>query len=295
MAIVSMTGYAEAQGSRDGARWRWEAKSVNGRGLDIRLRTPPGFDAIEPVARTLVGERFKRGSIQMQLTFEAGEASRGLKIDAAALAAAVRIAREVAAETGLAPARVDGLLALKGVIVQDEVLPIEAPARALRDAAIVETLATALDALSRARVSEGGRLHTVLAAQVDDIARLTREAATLDAAQPQILRDRLAAQVQEMLSGSGLSEERLVQEAALLAVKADIREELDRLQAHVHEARALMASGEAVGRKLDFLSQEFNREANTLCSKSSDIALTRIGLALKATIDQFREQAQNVE
>ncbi|HLJ53095.1 MAG TPA: YicC/YloC family endoribonuclease [Rhizomicrobium sp.] len=295
MAIVSMTGYAEAQGSRDGARWRWEAKSVNGRGLDIRLRTPPGFDAIEPVARTLVGERFKRGSIQMQLTFEAGEASRGLKIDAAALAAAVRIAREVAAETGLAPARVDGLLALKGVIVQDEVLPIEAPARALRDAAIVETLATALDALSRARVSEGGRLHTVLAAQVDDIARLTREAATLDAAQPQILRDRLAAQVQEMLSGSGLSEERLAQEAALLAVKADIREELDRLQAHVHEARALMASGEAVGRKLDFLSQEFNREANTLCSKSSDIALTRIGLALKATIDQFREQAQNVE
>jgi len=119
MTIVSMTGYAEAQGSRDGARWRWEAKSVNGRGLDVRLRAPPGFEAIDPVARTLVGERFRRGSIQMQLTFEPGDASRGLKIDAAALAAAVRIAREVASETGLAPARVDGLLALKGVIVQD--------------------------------------------------------------------------------------------------------------------------------------------------------------------------------
>jgi uncharacterized protein (TIGR00255 family) len=295
MTIVSMTGYAEAQGSRDGARWRWEAKSVNGRGLDVRLRTPPGFDAIEPVARTLVGERFKRGSLQMQLTFEAGDASRGLRVDAAALAAAVRIAREVAAETGLAPARVDGLLALKGVIVQDEALPIEDYARAVRDAAIVETLATALDALSRARASEGGKLRAVLAAHVDEIARLTGEARALDAVQPRVLRDRLAAQVQEMLSASGISEDRLTQEAALLAVKADIREELDRLQAHVHEARALMASGEAVGRKLDFLSQEFNREANTLCSKSSDIALTRIGLALKATIDQFREQAQNVE
>jgi uncharacterized protein (TIGR00255 family) len=295
MTIVSMTGYAEAQGSRDGARWRWEAKSVNGRGLDVRLRTPPGFEAIDPVARTLVGERFRRGSIQMQLTFEPGDASRGLKIDAAALAAAVRIAREVASETGLAPARVDGLLALKGVIVQDEALPIEAPARAMRDAAIVETLATALDALMRARASEGSKLRAVLAAHVDEVARLTGEARALDAAQPRVLRDRLLAQVQDMLSGSGLSEDRLTQEAALLAVKADIREELDRLQAHVHEARALMASGEAVGRKLDFLSQEFNREANTLCSKSSDIALTRIGLALKATIDQFREQAQNVE
>jgi uncharacterized protein (TIGR00255 family) len=295
MTIVSMTGYAEAQGSREGARWRWETKSVNGRGLDVRLRTPPGYDSIEPVARTLAGERFRRGSIQMQLAFEAGDASRGLKIDAAALAAAVRIAREVAAETGLAPARVDGLLALKGVIVQDEAMPIEAPARALRDAAIIETLAVALDALSRARASEGGRLRAVLTSHVDEIARLTSEARALDAVQPRVLRDRLTAQVQEMLAGSGISEDRLVQEAALLAVKADIREELDRLQAHVHEARVLMSSPEAVGRKLDFLSQEFNREANTLCSKSADIALTRIGLALKATIDQFREQAQNVE
>jgi uncharacterized protein (TIGR00255 family) len=295
MAIVSMTGFAEAQGSREGARWRWEAKSVNGRGLDIRLRIPPGFDGVEPVARTLATERFKRGSIQAQLTFESGDAARGLKIDPVALAAAVRIAQEVASETGLAPARVDGLLALRGVIVQDEVLPIEAPERGRRDAAIIETLATALDALVRARANEGQKLHAVLTAQMDDIARLTKEAGALASTQPQALRDRLAAQVKEMLTGSGVAEDRLAQEAALLAVKADIREELDRLGAHVHEARALMASSEAVGRKLDFLSQEFNREANTLCSKASDIALTRIGLALKATIDQFREQAQNVE
>ncbi len=295
MAIVSMTGFAEAHGSRDGARWRWEAKCVNGRGLDLRLRTPPGFDGIEPAARALAGERFKRGSLQAQLTFESGENARGLKIDPAALAAAVRIAREVASETGLAPARVDGLLALKGVIVQEEALPIEAPERALRDAAIIETLATALDALARARVAEGNKLHAILVAQMNQIDRLTSEAGTLAATQPRALRDKLIAQVQEMLSGSGIAEDRLAQEAALLAVKADVREELDRLHSHVHEARLLMDSGEAVGRKLDFLAQEFNREANTLCSKSSDIALTRIGLALKAAIDQFREQAQNVE
>ncbi|MBS0471096.1 MAG: YicC family protein [Proteobacteria bacterium] len=295
MTIVSMTGFAEAHGSRDGTHWRWEVKSVNGRGLDMRLRTPPGFDGLESAARTLAGERFKRGSLQIGLTVDEGGSSKGLKIDAAALAAAVRIAREVAAETGLTPARVDGLLALKGVIVQEENAPLEEHARAARDAAILETLATAFDALARARSNEGNKLKTVLAAQIDGIDALTREAAALASVQPQALRDKLAAQVKDLIGAGTLPEERLAQEVALLAVKADIREELDRLAAHVQEARALMASGEAVGRKLDFLSQEFNREANTLCSKSSDIALTKIGLALKATIDQFREQAQNVE
>jgi uncharacterized protein (TIGR00255 family) len=295
MAIVSMTGFAEAHGSREGSRWRWEIKSVNGRGLDLRLRTPPGFDAIEPPARTLAGERFKRGTLQATLTLEAGEGAQGLRIDPVALAAAVRIAKEVAIDTGLAPARVDGLLALKGVIVQDETAPLEDRERATRDAAIVETLAAALDSLARARSTEGQKLHAVLSAQINDIERLTREAGTLAAAQPAALRERLAAQVKEMLATGTLPEDRLAQEVALLAVKADIREELDRLRAHVHEARALLGAGEPVGRKLDFLAQEFNREANTLCSKSSDIQLTRTGLALKAVIDQFREQAQNVE
>jgi len=295
MTIVSMTGFAEAHGSRDGTRWRWEVKSVNGRGLDLRLRTPQGFDGLEAAARTLANERFKRGSLQAALTFEVGESARGLRVDPAALASAVRIAREVAAETGLAPARIDGLLALKGVIVQDDVIPADERERGARDAAILETLATAFDALARARANEGHKLSTVLTAQMNEIARLTAEAAGLAAAQPAALRDKLAAQVKDMLAGGSLSDDRLAQEVALLAVKADVREELDRLAAHVQEARSLMASGEAVGRKLDFLSQEFNREANTLCSKSSDIALTRFGLALKATIDQFREQAQNVE
>jgi uncharacterized protein (TIGR00255 family) len=295
MSLVSMTGFADGHGAHDGLRWRWEAKSVNGRSLELRLRMPPGLDGIEPAARTLAADRFRRGNIQATLTIEPQEGARGLRVDPAALAAAVRIAQEVASETGLAPARVDGLLALKGVIVQDEVLPLEPRARADRDAAILESLAAALDALIKARGNEGAKLATVMKGLVDEIDRLTREAAALSAAQPAQLREKLTAQLKDLAASISVSEDRLAQEVALLAVKADIREELDRLGAHVQEARSLMASGTAVGRKLDFLAQEFNREANTLCSKSTDIALTRTGLALKATIDQFREQAQNVE
>ncbi|MBV9990658.1 MAG: YicC family protein [Alphaproteobacteria bacterium] len=295
MALVSMTGFSDAQGAGGGVRWRWEVKSVNGRGFDLRLRMPPGFEGIEPAARVLASERVRRGSIQATLTLEASDGVRGLRIDAAALASAVRIAKEVAAETGLAPASIDGLLALKGVIVQDDGLPTDDAARAQRDAAVLESLASAFDALSRARKSEGLKLGALLEAQIADIARLTAEAGALAATQPQAMRDRLAIQLRELLESNQVAEDRLAQEVALLALRGDVREELDRLGAHVQEARALLGSGEAVGRKLDFLAQEFNREANTLCSKSADIALTRVGLALKAAIDQFREQAQNVE
>jgi len=295
MGFVSMTGFAESVGSHDGLRWRWEAKSVNGRALDMRLRTPPGYDGLEPPARMLANERFRRGSFQVSLTVEVQDMVRGLRVDPMALAAAVKLAREVAAETGLAPARIDGLLALKGVIIQDEGGVLDPLKRADRDAAILKSLANAFDALARARGIEGGKLAALMTAQIDEIEKLVGEAGALAAAQPAALRDRLAAQLQEMLVNAPVPADRLAQEVALLAVKADIREELDRLKAHVQDARALIASGEAVGRKLDFLSQEFNREANTLCSKSADIALTRVGLALKAMIDQFREQAQNVE
>jgi uncharacterized protein (TIGR00255 family) len=293
--FVSMTGFAESAGSHEGLRWRWEAKSVNGRSLDIRLRTPPGFDSLEPPARMLAAERFRRGSLQVSLTVEPQEATRGLRVDPAALASAVKLAREVAAETGLAPARIDGLLALKGVIVQDEQIVLDPLQRAERDAAILKSLANALDALVKARAGEGAKLQTLLTAQINEVERLTEEAAGLAAAQPETLRQKLQAQIADMLQGGSLPEDRLAQEVALLATRADIREELDRLRAHVQDARALIAGGEAAGRKLDFLAQEFNREANTLCSKSGDIALTRTGLALKAVIDQLREQAQNVE
>ncbi len=237
MALVSMTGFAEAQGSREGMRWRWEVKSVNGRGLDLRLRMPPGYDAIEPMARTLANERFRRGSLQASLTVETPESARGLRIDAAALASAVRIAKEVAAETGLAPAHIDGLLALKGVIVQDEALALDAPARAQRDAGIVETLATAFDALIRARGTEGGKLSAVLTAQIAEIEKLTGEAAKLAALQPAALRDKLMAQLKDILEGGAVAEDRLAQEVALLALRGDVREELDRLTAHVQETR----------------------------------------------------------
>ncbi len=295
MTVASMTGFAESAGSHGALRWRWEAKSVNGRSLDMRLRTPPGYDGLEPPARRLAGERFQRGSFQISLTVETEAAARGLSIDAAALASAVRIAREVAAETGMAPARVDGILALKGVIVQDEGIVLDEQARGLRDAAILESLAIALDQLAKARGNEGAKLAGLMNAQIGEIERLTQEAATLAAAQPEALKARLEAQLAELMAGAQVAPDRLAQEVALLATRADVREELDRLTAHVQDARALMAQGKGVGRKLDFLAQEFNREANTLCSKSSDIALTRIGLALKAVIDQFREQSQNVE
>jgi uncharacterized protein (TIGR00255 family) len=207
----------------------------------------------------------------------------------------VRLAKQIADETGLAPARVDGILSLKGVIVQDEAVAFTAEQRAARDAEMLKSVAMAFDALRRARRTEGAKLATVLNGQITEIETLTKEAGSLAATQPQALRDRLSAQLKELMAGTQLSEERLTQEVALLATRADVREELDRLDSHVHEARALLSSGEAVGRKLDFLAQEFNREANTLCSKSSDIALTRTGLALKHVIDQFREQSQNVE
>ena len=295
MSFVSMTGFAESIGSHEGLRWRWEAKSVNGRVLDMRLRIPPGYDGLEPPARVLANERFRRGSFQVSLTVEAQETSPGLRVDPAALAAAIKLARDIAAETGLAPARIDGLLALKGVIIQDETATLEPRKRADRDAAILKSLANAFDALVKARAGEGGKLAALMTAQINEIDRLVAEAGALAAAQPAALRGRLAAQLSDLLANAPVSEDRLAQEVALLAVKADIREELDRLKAHVQDARALIGLGEAVGRKLDFLSQEFNREANTLCSKSTDIALTRAGLALKAVIDQFREQAQNVE
>jgi uncharacterized protein (TIGR00255 family) len=295
MSLVSMTGFAEAHGAYEAMRWRWEVKSVNGRGLELRLRTPPGFDGIEPAARMLANERFRRGNLQATLSIEPQENARGLRVDPVALAAAVRIAKQIELESGLAPARVDGILSLRGVIVQDEAQALDAEERAKRDASVIESLALAFDSLRRARRNEGGKLGHVLNALIAEIEKLTKEAGTLAAAQPAAFREKVDAQLKEMLGTASIPPERLAQEVALLATRADVREELDRLNAHVHEASALLGSGEAVGRKLDFLAQEFNREANTLCSKSADIALTRVGLAIKHAVDQFREQAMNVE
>jgi uncharacterized protein (TIGR00255 family) len=291
-----MTGFADARGVHSNLRWRWETKSVNGRGLDLRFRAPLGYEGLESGARTLATERFKRGSFQIVLTAAADEAGRGFRVDPVALADAVRLAKRVADETGLKPARVDGLLALKGVVVQEENAALDDEARMARDAAMLESLAGAYDLLGRARANEGGKLEAVMVKQIGEIERLTGEARALAAQQPFILRERMMAQLKDLIApGTSVPEERVAQEIAILASRADLSEELDRLTAHCQEARALIAAREPAGRKLDFLAQEFNREANTLCAKSSDIQLTHVGLALKAVIDQFREQVQNVE
>jgi uncharacterized protein (TIGR00255 family) len=293
---MSMTGFADARGSHEGLRWRWETKSVNSRGLDIRLRTPPGYEGLELGARKLAAERFKRGSLQIGLVVATDENSRGFRVDALALADAVRIAKRITEETGLPPARVDGLLALKGVVVQDEAAVLDDEARMARDAAMLESLADAFDLLLRARQSEGAKLETVLMNEIDEIAALASKARALAESQPQAMRERLMAQLADLLApGQSLPEDRIAQEVALIAARADLREELDRIAAHCEEGRSLAGAPGPAGRKLDFLAQEFNREANTLCAKSSDIELTHLGLALKAVIDQFREQVQNVE
>jgi len=296
LPLISMTGFADARGLHGTLRWRWETKSVNGRGLDFRFRAPPGYEGLESGARTLASERFKRGSLQIVLTAAADDAGRGFRVDPVALADAVRLAKRVAAETGLEPARVDGLLALKGVVVQEENAALNDEARMARDAAMLESLAGAYDLLARARSNEGAKLEAIILRQIAEIERLTTEARALAVQQPFILRERMMAQLKELIApGSTVPEERVAQEVAILASRADLSEELDRLTAHCQEARALIASREPAGRKLDFLAQEFNREANTLCAKSSDIQLTHVGLALKAVIDQLREQVQNVE
>jgi uncharacterized protein (TIGR00255 family) len=296
LALISMTGFADARGLHGTLRWRWETKSVNGRGLDLRFRAPLGFEGLESGARTLATERFKRGSFQIVLTAATDDAGRGFRVDPVALAEAVRLAKRVADETGLKPARVDGLLALKGVVVQEENAALDDEARMARDAAMLESLTIAYDLLGRARANEGAKLEAVMLKQISEIERFTREARALAAQQPFILRERMMAQLKELISpGTSVPEERVAQEIAILASRADLSEELDRLTAHCQEARALIAAREPAGRKLDFLAQEFNREANTLCAKSSDIQLTHVGLALKAVIDQFREQVQNVE
>jgi uncharacterized protein (TIGR00255 family) len=291
-----MTGFADARGLHGTLRWRWETKSVNGRGLDLRFRAPLGYEGLESGARTLASERFKRGSLQIVLTAAADDAGRGFRVDPVALAEAVRLAKRVADETGLEPARVDGILALKGVVAQEENAALNDEARMARDAAMLESLAGAYDLLNRARSNEGAKLEAIILRQIGEIERLTIEARALALQQPFILRERMMAQLKELIApGSTVPEERVAQEIAILASRADLSEELDRLAAHCQEARALIAAREPAGRKLDFLAQEFNREANTLCAKSSDIQLTHVGLALKAVIDQLREQVQNVE
>jgi uncharacterized protein (TIGR00255 family) len=290
-----MTGFARREGGDGAQTWVWEAKSVNGKGLDLRARLPQGFEALEPQVRAALQRVCARGNVNVSLTVDRGERPLQLQVNRTLLEQLVGLTRELQDELNADPPRIDGLLAVRGVLesVEQPEPETERAARERRMAADLEALA---DELAAVRRREGESLDAAIRGHLDEIARLTRAAADNAASQPAALRERLRRQVAELMdSHDGLSEERLNQEAALLATKADVREELDRLSAHVDAARELLDGGGAIGRRLDFLCQELNREANTLCSKSPDVALTRTGLAIKNAIEQLREQVQNVE
>jgi uncharacterized protein (TIGR00255 family) len=289
-----MTGFARAEGEAEGTAWTWELKSVNGRGLDVRCRVPAGCEALEAKARKLIGEGLTRGNVNANLQTALADGTAEVRVNWPVLDTLAAAAKRLEQEYGVPPASADGLLALRGVVepVSEDG---DETAVARREAAIIEGLAVALQALREARDGEGAALARIVVGQVDAIERLVGEAEACAGARPEAIRRRIQDQVNALLSDGTVNEDRLAQEIALLVTKADIREELDRLRAHVAAARALLADGGAVGRKLDFLAQEFNREANTLCSKSQDTELTRVGIDLKTVIDQFREQAQNIE
>ena len=290
-----MTGFARAEGQHDGLGWAWELKSVNGRGLDIRTRAPQGFESLEPLARQKLGEALKRGNVNVSLVVERRAGEAGIRINRAVLDQVLALQAELAGKVDAAPPRLDSLLAVRGVVEAGEEEADE-ETRAARDADVLAGLEQAVKALVTSRLEEGARLAAMLTGHLDRIEELTTQAKALGSVQPEALKARLRQQVLELLEASpALNEDRLAQEAALLATKADIREELDRLAAHIAAARELMQAGSQIGRRFDFLCQEFNREANTLCSKSGDTELTRIGLELKAVIDQLKEQVQNVE
>lgn len=297
--IASMTGYARAQGSDDQRRWVWEVRSVNGRNLEIRCRVPQGFDRLENPARGAVGGRMKRGNVSLNLTITSERQAKPLSINRTLLAELATLVDEVRRSTGAAPPSADGLLRVRGVIEEEEAGDESEEALAVLDKALQASLDEALKALVSSRAAEGKALAKVIDGHVAEIESLCGRATERALAQIGTVRARFEAQLTELLGRvPALSEERFAQEVALLVGKADVREELDRLSAHIAQARTLLAearSDNPVGRKFDFLCQEFNREANTLCSKSADIELTRIGIDLKGAVERMREQVQNVE
>jgi uncharacterized protein (TIGR00255 family) len=297
MAIRSMTGFARATGTLpDGTAFTWELRSVNGRGLDVRLRLPGGLDALEVPLREAAAARFARGNVSANLTVKREDRAPKLVLDQAALERAMALVQELAERMpGAAPPRPEAVLALPGVLRTEVEVPDEA-AEAARRAAVTDGFQQALAELFEARAAEGARLHAILTTLLNEIAALREQAVTQAATQPEAHRARLTAVLTDLLEGDRrVPEERLAAEVALLAARSDVREELDRLGAHVEAARALLADAAPVGRKLEFLTQEFGREVNTLGAKSGSLALTRISLELKAAIERLREQAANVE
>ena len=295
MPISSMTGFARASGERQGLFWQWEIKSVNGKALDVRLRLPPGFEALETPVRAALVAAFKRGNLQVSLSISGQVARETVRLNQDILDRLVEAGEALRERIGGEPLRADVLLSIKGVVEVASAPEEEGEADA-RNAAMLGSFQEALKSLATARREEGDRLNAILSAQVQRIAELSDAARRNPSRTPDAIRARLAEQVSRIIeTGAPLDPDRLHQEAVIAATRADIQEELDRLNSHVEAAQALLASNDAVGRKFDFLAQEFNREANTLCSKASDRSLTAVGLDLKTVIDQLREQVQNIE
>ncbi len=295
MTLASMTGFARASGVHGTLRWAWELKSVNSKGLDLRFRLPPGRDLLEPAIRAATSKVLSRGNITVNLTVQREGAAPQVRVNEDVLAAVIATSRELAKKIEAQPPTLDGILSIKGVMEVVETEETEAEHEAA-NAALLKGFEAALKELVAMRGREGEVIGGVLSGRIAEIEKLSKAAEASPARSAEAIRVRLGEQVRELLAASSaLDPERLHQEAALLAAKADVREELDRLNAHVSAARALLKNGGAVGRRLDFLAQEFNREANTLCSKSNDVSLTAIGLELKTAVDQFREQVQNIE
>ncbi|MBX3534144.1 MAG: YicC family protein [Xanthobacteraceae bacterium] len=295
MTLASMTGFARASGVYGVLRWAWELKSVNSKGLDLRFRLPPGRDVLEPAIRASIAKVLNRGNVTINLTINREGAAPQVRINEDVLAAVVAASKSLAGKIDAQKPTLDGILSIKGVMEVVETEESEAE-REAANRVLLAGFETALKDLVEMRGKEGDVIGGVLSDRVTEIEKLTSRAESSPSRSIEAIRAKLGEQVKELLSASpAFDPERLHQEAALIAAKADIREELDRLMAHVGAARALLKGGGSVGRKLDFLAQEFNRESNTLCSKSNDVALTAIGLELKTAVDQFREQVQNIE
>jgi uncharacterized protein (TIGR00255 family) len=295
MALSSMTGFARSHGVSGTYAWAWELKSVNAKGLDVRLRLPPGWDTVEASARSRAAEMLARGTVSGTLSITREGLAPVVRVNEPVLEALLTSISALGQRINAAPPSLDGILALKGVVEVVDATESEEE-RQVAESAVVAGFAQALAGLAEMRRTEGTALARVLTQRLTEIAALTAQAEAAPGRRAEAIRARLADQVAALLAASErFDQDRLHQEAILLAAKADIREELDRLSSHIEQARKLIGQGGAVGRRLDFLAQEFNREANTLCAKSNDVELTRIGLELKSVVEQFREQVQNLE
>ncbi|WP_417804182.1 YicC/YloC family endoribonuclease [Thalassospira lucentensis] len=294
MTVSSMTGFARTDGAADGFGWTWELRSVNGKGLDVRVRLNGGFERLEAKVRDAVSKRFKRGNIGVTLNVVRAAEGGSYQVNRELLTELVSIAQEFDGATSLSAGTIADLMNVRGVLETVETQEDEAT-RDARDRTVLASLNDAIDQMVAHRNEEGAKLDAMLRGHVDNIEATVTRAENCASARGDAIKERLKRQIDELMDAGKFDQERLHQEAALLATKADIREEIDRLKAHIIAARDMLTKGGAIGRKLDFLCQEFNREANTLCSKANDIELTNCGMELKVIIDQLREQVQNVE